>query len=455
YRMLRLLAGRPASAIAASTFALHAIHSEVVAGIVGRAELLAFCFGAGALLGGEQARRRAGAARALLFGGSAVSLFLAFCSKESAVAWAPFLLVFGMARAWSRQPPGERAAAVPLLGKVAPGVLLLSALPLLAFFVLRHGALGQLEHEVLYFANPLYHAPPATRLLSAGMIWGHGLWLTLFPFRLASDYGIAVFPMIESILDARFLVPALVLSGILIAGLVLARRSPLSFLALTCCVGFSFLTSNVPFAIGTPFGERLYYTPSLGLAFLAAAFVPWLRARPRVKQAALALLCLWLAACFVRTFDRCLVWKNNRSVFTTDVRIQPRSARLQRGAAWFAEGERKREHLERAVSLYPGYAEAWSDLAGTYVREQNLKKAEDCLRSALSSLKGPGVVVDGYDIHWNLGFLLARTKRDKEAGEHLATALRLRPAQFREQLDRLGDAARRKALELLRGIRER
>jgi len=63
--LTRLSIRRFPALFGSAAFGLNAIHSEVVAGIVGRAELLAFCLGAQALL------------------------FLAFCSKESALAWAP------------------------------------------------------------------------------------------------------------------------------------------------------------------------------------------------------------------------------------------------------------------------------------------------------------------------------------------------------------------------------
>jgi hypothetical protein len=57
----RVGASAEASLAAAAVFALHAIHSEVVAGIVGRSELLAFGFGAGALLLFTSDARGAGA----------------------------------------------------------------------------------------------------------------------------------------------------------------------------------------------------------------------------------------------------------------------------------------------------------------------------------------------------------------------------------------------------------
>ena len=57
---------------------MHALHTEVVAGIVGRGELFAFVFGAAATLAYSRARPR------LVLAG--LAFFAAFCSKESALA---------------------------------------------------------------------------------------------------------------------------------------------------------------------------------------------------------------------------------------------------------------------------------------------------------------------------------------------------------------------------------
>lgn len=84
WRMLRALrCGDVPSLLGTLVFGLHAIRVEAVAGIVGRAELLAFVAGAGALLFWHGARqpdvgpRR----RRLGFAGSAALLFVAFGSK--------------------------------------------------------------------------------------------------------------------------------------------------------------------------------------------------------------------------------------------------------------------------------------------------------------------------------------------------------------------------------------
>ena len=78
----------------------------------------------------------------------------------------------------------------------------------------------------------------------------------------------------------------MVLLGILVGGLWWARRQPLPFLAMAAFFGFSFLISNIPTPIETIFGERLYYTPAVGLSFLLAWVADrlWRLEPPRRQQ---------------------------------------------------------------------------------------------------------------------------------------------------------------------------
>jgi hypothetical protein len=74
--------------------------------------------------------------------------------------------------------------------------------------------------------------------------------------------------VIDGPADLGFVCSVVVLGGWLVLGLVCARRQPLLFLSAAMFLGFSFIGSNVLFAIGTNFGERLFYMPSLAISVL-------------------------------------------------------------------------------------------------------------------------------------------------------------------------------------------
>ena len=81
--------------VVALLFAVHPIHSEAVAAIVGRAELLSALFGLCFLL--LHQRRRLWPVGALFF-------FLALCSKESGVAFLPLALWMDLTTEWHGRP---------------------------------------------------------------------------------------------------------------------------------------------------------------------------------------------------------------------------------------------------------------------------------------------------------------------------------------------------------------
>lgn len=450
--MLRL-AGAFWPAVAATlVFGLHAIHSEVVAAVVGRAELLAFCFG---MTGAWLSLRSIGALRSwrpLFWVAGSLAFFLAYCSKESAVAWVwmlPLLSVVARGRAAAE---GRQAV---LASTVWPA-LAVTLVPLAVFLLFRHNALAAIvdQHEVRYLVNPLSHVAHQTRIFTAVTVLWHGLLRCLLPIELASDHGVAVFDLVGSALDPAFLVPAFVLLGSAVLGVLARRRAPLLALAVAVFFGFSFLTSNIPFPIGTMFGERLYYTPSLAVGLLVA----WLLDDGRVRRNIVTgVAILWLALSTSVIRERNAVWRSNETLFTTDARRQPRSARLQLGAAHFAASRAERIRLlNRALDAYPDYVEALLNLAGVLVKAGDLQESERLLRRALSA-RHLDPAAQGFAIRHSLLPILYMQGRAAEGARELDAAIGLarggdwaRLIEFGEFLRRFGKPAEaRSVLETL------
>lgn len=424
---LRLrISGGPAL-LGTLVFGLHAIHSEVVASVVGRAELIGFVSGATAVwvFYLDRWKPAAWAASALLF-------FLAFAAKENAVGWVGFLVVFSLARQGLGAEKGTLKSALADLGARLPVALI----PLLVYLGLRWSVVRDMTVDPpVYLVNPLAHEPAATRILTAVFLWGwKGLGLTLAPFHLACDHGVAVSPVITRVLDLRFLAPAAVLLLIGIGGVAAARRHPLVFLASASFLGFSFLTSNVPFAIGTLFGERLYYTPGLGLAFLAAWLLGRVRSRPGFRWGFRVLAGVWICACVVVILQRNRVWDCDQVLFLTDVERQPRSARLHLCAATVhmerEDPVRALTHLKEATRLDPGNALAWNSLGALHFDQGRNEEAEASIRRGLRS---PHVSEpeDVFRIHCNLGIVLMGLGRKEEAAGHFTISLFGLPAHER------------------------
>jgi hypothetical protein len=307
YMLVAGVTGRGLPALlATAVFGLSSLHSDPVASIVGRGELLAFALGAGTTLlyaGGMARHGLAGGWRLLV---ASVLLFLGCCSKESAIAWAVFPIVYVLVQRLRADPEAPIRAE---LSRQLPRAAWSLGVPFLIWLVLwilllrEHGK----AFDVAYQANPLYQLGLLERFPSGVMILGYGLYKLFWPFFLVADYGGPVFALPESWLGGRFLVALVVLLSVLVGGLLAARRRPLLFLAMASFLGFTFITSNILLPIETVFGERLLYTAVLGQGFLVA-WVCGAVARHRAVAIGLGLvLAAWLVACFClghqRTYD--------------------------------------------------------------------------------------------------------------------------------------------------------
>lgn len=373
--------------LGAGLFAVLPIHTEAVANIAGRAELLA----ALGVLAAWLAHRRAGdggpaAARWEI--GAALFYLGAILSKESAIL-APVLF---LADDTLRDPP-----ASPRKGRM----LAAYALAVAAMLVLRTAALGahQSAEGAIALDNPAAVAGTWPRVATALWVQLKYAVLCVAPLHLVSDYSFDAIPVARSIADPRVLGGAAFVAGL--GALVLWGwgRSRPTALAVVIWAVFALPSSNILFPTGTIMAERLAYLPSLGvclaLGHIGAAFAARegragaMRAR---KAAVIALGCAAVLAYSARTYARIPDWKDNFSLAMADVATMPRSAKLQAGAGMFlADAGRAQEaeaHLRRAIEIYPDYAQMHYNLAVLLVRRGARDEAALHLRRAIELAPG-------------------------------------------------------------------
>lgn len=422
--------GAAAAALGGALFAVHPIHTEVVANGVGRAELLAAAFALGALwlaLLAER-RRHAGALRA----GCVLAYGLALLSKEHAIAvlvLVPLadLLVAdgGSARRFLARLRGARLACYGgLVGTTA------------AYLALRVAALGGLTGSLAVGGrlgasyNPSVLAPPLLRVLTALGVQARAVGLLLWPFHLSADYSYQEIPVATGLGEPAVLAGIVVAAG-LVAGLAVAwRRRPVLAFWLALALAPWLVVSNLVLPIGTILGERLLYLPSAGACMLLATALVAAARRTSVAVAgglAAALLVAWS----VRTVTRNPVWASDLTLAEATVADAPRSAnahtnlgRVYVDLGRDAEALAELETAERLLAAHPDWPERLDVLYTTALVRQRRGETE----AALALYREIVARDPAYFPAWiDLGALANRLGRHQEALAAAERAAAIRP----------------------------
>ena len=250
-------------------FAAHPIHSEAVANVMGRAEMLCLI----ACLLSLACYRRAVVASSLAprVGFLLLSLVLwltATLCKETGALFLALLALEDLFSCWcsNRSPVSPTARlrdiAVRWLSLLVSGV---------SYLVTRLWLCDwQLGPEMDVWDNPTAFSPQPTKALSIANIHARYAWLAVWPSHLSADWSGGAIPLVEGFGDARLLGPlgtytailAAVALGCRMLRMNQARPGGRGEAALRCTAwGFvSFLpASNVLFPVGTVIGERLLY----------------------------------------------------------------------------------------------------------------------------------------------------------------------------------------------------
>lgn len=167
---------------------------------------------------------------------------------------------------------------------------------------------------------------------------------------------------------------------------------------------FSLPVSNLLFPIGTVFGDRLWFTPVLGLslAIVGIAQIPGLKHKIRIGL--LLALGFWSIDNGIVDVQRSLAWQSEKRLFSTDVQTHPRSVllHLRLAAILGREGDQKREEslLLEATKLWPGFGDGWAQLAAFYLGKglwaKGVEAGERGLRSRVLTVDTEA------QLRWNL-----------------------------------------------------
>ncbi len=333
-RLLALLAPLGAAAAGAFFFAVHPVHVEAVANVVGRSELYAALAVLGAGVAYLEPGLRAERLRGLRMGLVCLMFLLGLGSKEGAVMLPAALLALELARHSEGPLAGRLRKEAPLLAGLA-GVLG-------GYLLLRVAVLGAVTGGAA--APELIGVTPSERILTALSLWPEYVRLLVFPLSLSADYAPAVL-LVSREVNASVVAGAFTLGGCCVLAWALRTRSPLA----TAGIAWFFVTvlpvSNLLFPAGLLLGERTLYLPSVGASLVVAG--AWMGADARWgiagRRRALAAAALVGLALFVRTVIRNPSWFSTWTVMNTLAAEHPESAAALRTRALGLErvGERQ------------------------------------------------------------------------------------------------------------------
>jgi tetratricopeptide (TPR) repeat protein len=321
---------RRVAAFTALLFATHPVHTEAVAGVVGRAELFAAFFLLLALLLYIRESRWA-----------VVPFLLALLSKENAVVLLPILLLYDIS---FRDIRLRRYLSLVLLTVL--------------WLVVRHSITGTLgPRDISYIANPLAHISLYPRLLTGVKVLVMYLRLLALPVGLSADYSYNQIPVSTSIFELWTFFPMLVLAAISLLVYWSYKNSKELFFFIALLLVALLPASNLVIPIGTIMGERLLYLPSLGFCTALGILFNAIYEKPSQKKIAAFTFILVLLLYSGATIDRNTDWKDNLTLWQKTVKTSPNSALAHYNLGFFYAERRMYDlaiaEYKRSLNLAP------------------------------------------------------------------------------------------------------
>ena len=453
-------------------FVVHPIHTEVVANIKGRDEILHAIFLISSLVFVFKYVKEHSHSMLLY---SLISFFLALLSKEMAVT---FIVLLPLTL-WTFTQVEHRE-----VGRITAFFFI----PLFLYFILRNVILDTLafEEEMTIINNGLAAAENySDQLATTFYIFGEYVSLLFFPHPLSWDYSYPHFPIV-GFDNVQVIITICLLAVSIIGGIYFIRkRNIFAFCALFFLVSFS-IVSNFFILIGSTLGERFLFFPSVAYCIFIVLAVHYVVEKLKLHKGGtmvnVLIIALILSYSF-KTYNRNKDWENNETLFTSGAKAVPNSSRAigAYASAIREKGERSQNSAEKAklfqqaielyqqsLTLYDGSSDIYYNLGVTYMNtndfgnaitlfEQTLKLDPENIR-ALNNL---GVVyfrtdqlrkseryfmecmrkdINFQSAYANLGAIYHNRGEIEKAKRYYSRALELNPTDMntRKNLSKLG-----------------
>jgi tetratricopeptide (TPR) repeat protein len=392
--------------VAALIFAAHPVHTDAVAYLSGRRDILFALFYLAAFWCFLKHRK----SNQLLYLIAAIALyFLSIGSKEMGVTLPLVFFIYDVLGRLPQTTSGAPSFSLKEAGRAIRKTLRQHILFYGAFFLC---ALCFSVYKVFIYPSShqegYYGGSVAVTMLTVGRILVHYIKLLLFPIKLIADYSYDAFPLSYSLLEWRtFSSLVMLLCLVLVLIKMLPRNKLITF------AGVWFFITVLPVCHIIPHHELLaehyLYLPSYGFCLAAALLVtPLFNDR---KYTAVTISCLLLIIIFfsLRTIDRNRDWKDGMTLWRATVKTVPRCARAQNNLGFYYLNEKKHSealaHLTAATEIKPEYAEAYNNMGLVFSAQGDQERAINLFIKAFKLNN------QYYDALYNLANALERNGR--------------------------------------------
>lgn len=360
-------------------FTAHPIHTEVIANVKSRDELIAFILLLISLISILKNQEKKSTLRLIT---ALICFFLALLTKESSIAFialVPLIINFFYNKNM-RQSVFETWPLIPVF---------------ISYMVIRYAVIGFANSTSNLILNaPFLLATAPQAFATKVFILVKYLVLLVFPHPLSSDYSYNQIPYIN-IVSLQFIVSIAILLGLIASAFYSLRYKTLYSFSVLFFMITIFPVSNFIINIGAPMAERLLFQPSLAYCIIGASLFFYGNKKYKLLSNSILVIVMFLFS--VKSIARNFEWKNNDTLYFADVETSPNSLRTNTYASesYLAKANAEKDsvkridyynktilYAEKAIAIYPKDEYFYMNAGSGYFGIGNYFKAADLWKKA-------------------------------------------------------------------------
>jgi tetratricopeptide (TPR) repeat protein len=428
-------------AIVVLLFIAHPIHTEVVGNIKSRDELLCFAFSFTSIY---YLFKYFDFNKSFYLLSSAVCLFIAFLAKESAILSIPiaFIMIYFFRK--------------DALSKVLP-VITAMLIPFMIYMLIRKSVLDSFAgiQSVTMIDNPVgAQSNFFLKLMGSMQVLGEYIQLFILPHPLVYDYSYNSTPL-ENGINLPIILGFVIVIGLIISAVITLKKQPIISFSIVYIFAALSLYTNIFFTIGAAKAERFTFLASLGFCLAFAYIIAKLMKiqifntdvkSQQFKQYSYVITGI-LVLYSIKTISRNSDWKDNITLYTHDVDLNPNSAKTHyylgnelikkiaeeepdslKKIAYIRQGIAE---VNKSVAIYKPYSDGYTQIGVGYYKMNKMDSAAIYFNEGLRYNPNNSVALS------NLGAYYFNVRRYAEAIEIYKKTLTLNP-RFIDAMVNLG-----------------